>query len=161
MSPDFTTVDVRYRDSKYGGRPLSIQSSGLLKTGPDQTVDATGADRRSTSRYCGNRATYRFNAVETIEHVYVTYVIDTYYVLRQSQDTQIGPELLERNLDLIVILPTDRGDDSAKYPIDSRFQDVESVISGVLVARPGALRSDLRRNLRQPAVVESVFASTK
>lgn len=86
-------------------RSLLRHSSGLLKTGSVQAIDATGFDRRGASRRYANRTNYRFKAVNTTVPVdcNTSLFLDIHCSMKQAHDTQICPPILERNPDRVEV----------------------------------------------------------
>jgi IS5 family transposase len=164
--PDFTTVCARYQELKMAvWRALLRHSADLVKIGSVQAIDATGFDRQGASRHYANRANYSFEAVKTTALVdcETSLILDIHCSMRQPHDTQIGPQVLERNLDRVEILTADKGYDSAEFREYLRDQGVRPVIKH---REFGSL--DRAHNARldeeiygRRAVVESVFAAIK
>jgi IS5 family transposase len=83
--------------------------------------------------------------------------------MRQPHDTQIGPQVLERNSDQVEILAADKGYDSAEFREYLRSKDVRPVIkhrefSSLDRAHNARLDDEI---YGQRSVVESVFAAIK
>ncbi|MFW6436778.1 MAG: IS5 family transposase [Halococcoides sp.] len=164
--PDFTTVCARYQDLKMAvWRSLLRHSADLVQTGSVQAIDATGFDRQSASRHYANRTNYRFKAVKTTALVDCenSVVLDIHCSMKQPHDTQIGPQILERNSERVEILVADKGYDSAKFREYLRSKDIRPVIKHRIFSS-----LDRAHNARlddevygQRAVVESIFAAIK
>ena len=100
--PDFTTVCVRKQALKIVvWRTLLRLSAHLHNTSDVQAIDATGFDRRSGSRHYVNRMDYSFKSAKTIALVdcKTGVVLDIHCPMKQPDDTQIGGQVLRRNLD--------------------------------------------------------------
>jgi len=65
-----------------------------------QAIDATGCDRRAASRRYARRTKYTFKTVKTtvlVDCETIT-ILDTHLSMTGLHDTQIGGQLLQRNL---------------------------------------------------------------
>ena len=129
--PDFTTVCARMQPMKMPlWREVLRLSAELHDTGDIQAIDATGMDRIAASQHYANRTNYRFKAVKTTALVDCenSIILDIHCSMKQPHDTQIGPQLLERNSDQVEILTADKGYDSAEFREYLRSKDVRPVI---------------------------------
>jgi IS5 family transposase len=164
--PDFTTVCARYQELKMAvWRAILRHSANLVKPGSVHAIDATGFDRQGASRHYANRTNYRFKAVKTTALVDCenSLILDIHCSMKQPHDTQIGPQILERNSDRVKILAADKGYDSAEFREYLRSKDVRPVIkhrefSSLDRAHNARLDDEI---YGQRAVVESVFAAIK
>jgi len=164
--PDFTTVCARYQELKMAvWRALLRHSADLVQPGEVHAIDATGFDRQGASRHYANRTNYQFKAVKTTALVDCenSLILDIHCSMRQPHDTQIGPQVLERNADQVEILAADKGYDSAEFREYLRSKDVRPVIkhrefSSLDRAHNARLDDDI---YGQRAVVESIFAAIK
>ena len=112
--PDFTTVCTRMQKLKMPiWRRLLRLSAELLDTGEIQATDATGMDRVVASQHYAKRTNYTFRAVKTTALIdcKIGTILDRHCSMKQSHDTQIGWQLLKRNLDRGTILTADKGYD--------------------------------------------------
>ncbi|SNR57785.1 Transposase and inactivated derivatives, IS5 family [Halorubrum vacuolatum] len=94
-------------------RVLLCLSAELHDTGEIRAIDATGMDRISASQHYAKRTNYTFRAIKTTVLVdCVTGVIlDIICSMKQPHDSQIGWQLLKRNLDKVHVLTADKGCD--------------------------------------------------
>ncbi|ERJ06205.1 transposase IS4 family protein [Halorhabdus tiamatea SARL4B] len=122
-------------------------------------------DRQGASRHYANRTNYRFKTVKTTALVDCenSLVLDIHCSMRQPLDTQIGPQVLERNSEQVEILTADKGYDSAEFREYLRSQDVRPVIkhrefSSLDRAHNARLDDEI---YGQRVVVESIFAAVK
>ncbi|MDL0137889.1 IS5/IS1182 family transposase, partial [Halobacterium salinarum] len=105
--PDFTTVCTRMQDLKMPlWRNLLRLSAELHDTGEIQAIDATGMDRVAASQHYAKRTNYTFKAVKTTALIdcETGAILDIHCSMKQPHDTQIGWQLLKRNLDKVTIL---------------------------------------------------------
>lgn len=115
--PDFTTVAVRYQALKMSvWRALFRLSTNRLDTGSVQAIDATGFDHHGASQHYATRTGYTFKAVKTTALVDCTtgLILDIHCSMTHPLDTQIGEQVLKRNLDRLHTVTVDKGYDSDK-----------------------------------------------
>lgn len=112
--PDFTTVCARKQALKMKvWRVLLRLSVSLHELGDVQAIDATGFGRRAVSRHYGKRIRYYFQAVKTTVLVdcETNVIIDVHCSMKQPHDSQIGWQVLTRNLDKLCTITADKGYD--------------------------------------------------
>lgn len=112
--PDFTTVCARYQELKMAvWRALLRHSADLVQPGDVHAIDATGFDRQGASRHYANRTNYQFKAVKTTALVDCenSLILDIHCSMKQPHDTQIGWQVLKRNLHRVETITTDNGYD--------------------------------------------------
>ena len=112
--PDFSTVCARYQQLTMPcWRVLLRLSADLHDFGEIQAVDATGMDRISASQHYANRTNYTFKAVKTTVLVDCStgVILDIHCSMKQPHDSQIGWQILKRNLDRLSIVTADKGYD--------------------------------------------------
>ena len=129
--PDFTTVCVRKQELKMEvWRTLLRLSADLHDTGEVQAIDATGFDRHSASRHYANRTDYTFRSVKTTALVdcETRTVQDVHCSMRQPHDTQVGQQVLTRNLDRIQTITADKAYDWDDLREELRGDDIRPVI---------------------------------
>lgn len=129
--PDFTTVCVRKRELKMAvWRTLLRLSADLHDTGEVQAIDATGFDRHSASRHYANQTDYTFRSVKTTALVdcETGAVLDVHCSMQQPHDTQVGWQVLTRNLDQLQTVTADKGYDWDALRHRLREADVRPVI---------------------------------
>ena len=99
--PDFTTVCTNKQDLKMRiWRVLLRLSASLHDFGEVQAIDATGFQRHDASRHYVIRVGYNFDDIKTTALVDCdsTATLDVHFSMRQPHDTQIGWQVLTRNL---------------------------------------------------------------
>jgi IS5 family transposase len=112
--PHFTTVCHAKQDIKMTlWRVLLRLSSALHDLGEVQAIDATGFGRRAVSRHYGKRIRYYFQAVKTTALVdcETGAILDIHCSMQQPHDSQIGWQVLTRNLDQLDTIVADKGYD--------------------------------------------------
>jgi IS5 family transposase len=129
--PDFTTVCARKQALEMRvWRVLLRLSVSVHNLGDIQAIDATGFDRRAVSRRYGNRIDYHFQAVKTTALVdcETNVIIDIHCSMKQPHDSQIGWQVLTRNLDRLQIITADKGYDWDDLRGKLRDHDIRPVI---------------------------------
>ena len=112
--PDFSTVCARYQRLKMPiWRGLLRLSAELHELGKIQAIDATGMDRISASQHYAKRTNYTFRAVKTTVLIdcETGVILDIHCLVKQPHDSQIGWQLLTRNIDKVSVLTADKGYD--------------------------------------------------
>lgn len=140
--PDFTTVCVRKQELKMEvWRTLLRLSADLHDTGEVQAIDATGFDRHSASRHYANRTDYTFRSVKTTALVdcETRTVQDVHCSMRQPHDTQVGQQVLTRNLDRVQTITADKGYD---------WDDLREELRGDDIRQSSSIESSLRSTWR-------------
>ena len=129
--PDFTTVCARKQQLQMAvWRTLLQLSADLHDTGDVQAIDATGFDRHSASRHYANRTNYTFRSVKTTALVdcETSTVLDIHCSIKQPHDTQVGRQVLTRNLSRLQTVTADKGYDWDNLRKELREADVQPVI---------------------------------
>jgi len=129
--PDFTTVCHAKQELKMKlWRVLLRLSASLHEFGEVQAIDATGFGRRAVSRHYGKRIRYYFQAVKTTALVdcETGVVLDIHCSMKQPHDSQIGWQVLTRNLDQLETVVADKGYDWDDLRQKLRDNDVRPVI---------------------------------
>ena len=164
--PDFTTVCTRKQDLEMRiWRVLLRLSAELQESGDVQAIDATGFDRVAASQHYANRTNYTFKSVKTTALVdcSTSKILDIHCSMKQPHDTQIGWQVLKRNLDRVDTITADKGYDWDEFWQFLREEDVRPVIKhrefSSLDAAHNARIDDETYHRR--SVVESVFASLR
>ncbi|WP_224270893.1 IS5 family transposase [Haloprofundus salinisoli] len=130
--PDFTTVCSRKQQLKMAvWRSLLRLSANFHDTGDVQAIDATGFDRHSASRHYANRTDYTFRSVKTTALVDcdTSAELDIHCSTKQPHDTQIGRQVLTRNLNRLQIITADKGYDWDDLRDELRDADVRPLIT--------------------------------
>ncbi|WP_135806916.1 IS5 family transposase [Halorussus marinus] len=164
--PDFTTVCTRKQALEMQiWRVLLRLSAQLQETGDVQAIDATGFDRISASQHYANRTNYTFSSVKTTALVdcQTSLILDIHCSMKQPHDTQIGWQVLKRNLHRVETITADKGYDWDEFRHNLREEGVRPVIKhrefSSLDAAHNARIDDETYHRR--SVVESVFASLR
>lgn len=110
--PDFTTVCTRKQELKMRFWRVLLRPSSLLhKLGEVQAIDATGFQRHQDSRHYVIRVGYNFDDIKTTALVdcETAVILDVHCSMKQLHDTQIGRQVLSRNLDRLTTVVADKG----------------------------------------------------
>ena len=88
----------------------SVESYDL---GEVQAIDATGVDRIQASQHYAERTDYTFEAVKTsvLIDCKTSAILDIHCSMKQPHDTQVGLQVVERNLDDLSVVAADKGYD--------------------------------------------------
>ncbi len=112
--PHFSTVCTRKQAIPMKRwRAILDQSVELYDLGDVQAIDATGVDRVQAGQHYARRTDYTFEAVKTtlLVDCETNVVLDIYCSVKQPHDTQVGWQVLVRNLDDFATVAADKGDD--------------------------------------------------
>jgi len=85
----------------------------LHKLGEIQAIDATDVDRIAASHHYAERTNYTFRAVKTTIPVDCStgVILDIHCSMTQPLDSQVGWQVLKRNLDKLSTITADKGYD--------------------------------------------------
>jgi IS5 family transposase len=85
----------------------------LYDFGDVQAIHATDVNRVQASQHCAKRTDYTFEAVKTtlLVDCETSAILDIYCSMKQLHDTQVGWQVLPRNLDEIGAVAADKGYD--------------------------------------------------
>jgi len=88
-------------------RVLLRISADLHETSAVQAIHATGFNRRVASRRCARRTNYTIKGIKTTVLIEcdTSITLDINFLMKRSHDTQIGEQLLKRNLDRVETIP--------------------------------------------------------
>ena len=129
--PDFSTVCARMQTLKMPlWRDFLRLSAELVNTGEIQAIDATGMDRVAASQHYAKRTNYTFKAVKTtiLIDCKTGAILDIHCSMKQPHDSQVGWQLLSRNLDKLTIVTADKGYDWELLRQKLRAEGVKPVI---------------------------------
>ncbi|SEP16148.1 Transposase and inactivated derivatives, IS5 family [Halogranum amylolyticum] len=129
--PDFTTVCTRKQDLEMRiWRVLLRSSASLHEFGEVQAIDATGFQRHKASRHYVIRVGYNFDDIKTTALVDCdsTAILDVHCSMKQPHDTQIGRQVLTRNLQRLDTVVADKGYDWDALRHELRDAGVRPVI---------------------------------
>jgi len=164
--PDFTTVCARKQQLKMAvWRTLLRLSADLHDTGNVQAIDATGFDRHSASHHYANRTNYTFKSVKTTALVdcETSIVLDIHCSMKQPHDTQVGRQVLMRNLNRLQTVTADKGYDWDNLRKELWEADVRPVFKHWEFS-PFDMAHNARHDddvYHQRSVVEAVFFALK
>ena len=85
----------------------------LHELGEIQAIDATGMDRIAASQHYAKRTNYTFRAVKTtiLVDCATGVILDIHCSMTQPHDSQVGWQVLKRNLDKLSTITADKGYD--------------------------------------------------
>ena len=85
----------------------------LHELGEIQAIDATGVDRIAASQHYANRTNYTFRAVKTtiLVDCKTGVILDIHCSMTKPHDSQVGWQVLKRNLDKLSTITADKGYD--------------------------------------------------
>lgn len=129
--PHFTTVcHAKERLHMPNWRAFLDLTSDLQELGEVQAIDASGFDRIAASRKYANRTDYTFQAMKTTLLVDCSSgtILDVHCSTKQPHDTQVGWQVLARNLDRVSTITADKGYDSDPLRRFLQAHGVEPVI---------------------------------
>lgn len=160
--PHYSTVCARKQELKMGiwrrFLGLTIQLHDL---GEIQAIDATGVDRIAASQHYANRTNYTFKAVKTtiLADCSTGVILDIHCSMTQPHDSQVGWQLLKRNLDNLSIITADKGYDWWLLRNKLRAEGVKPLIRAREFGWEGVAENILMddRTYHQRSNVESVF----
>ena len=146
-------------------RRLLQRTTTLQELGDVTAIDASSFDRIAASRRYARRTDYRFLAMKTtlLVDCQSSTILDLHCSASRPHDTQIGWQVLTRNLDRIRTITADKGFDWAHLREELRDNGVRPVLThrefdGLDRAHNARLDDDV---YHRRSVVESVFATLK
>jgi IS5 family transposase len=85
----------------------------MYELGGVQAIDATGVDRVQASQHYAKRTDYTFEAVKTtlLIDCETSAILDIHCSMKQPHDTQVGWQVLVRNLEKLTAVAADKGYD--------------------------------------------------
>jgi len=160
--PHFSTVCTRKQDIPMKRwRAILDYSVEPYDLGEVQAIDATGVDRIQASQHYAKRTDYTFEAVKTsvLIDCRTSAILDIHCSMKQPHDTQVGLQVVVRNLDDLSAVAADKGYDwdvlrtrlqaeGIKPLIPTRVKDLMGYAQNLLI-------EDREYHLRSNA--ESVF----
>ena len=160
--PHFSTVCARKQEIPMRRwRALLDQSVELYDLGDVQAIDATGIDRVHASQYYAKRTDYTFEAVKTslLVDCETSAILDIHCSMKQPHDTQVGWQVLTRNLDVLTAVAADKGYDWEMLRTKLRAEGVTPLIPQRDPGMRGWARNLLIdvRTYHQRSNAESVF----
>lgn len=111
-------------------RRFLMKTLTLFELGDVAAIDASGFDRIAASRRYARRTDYRFLAMKStlLNDCESGAILDIHCTTSRPHDTQIGWQVLTRNLDVISTTTADKGYDWADLRDELRKNDVRPVI---------------------------------
>ena len=111
-------------------RRLLQETLSLFELGDVTAIDASGFDKIAASRRYARRTNYRFLAMKTtlLTDCQSGAILDLHCTTSRPHDTQIGWQVLTRNLDRINTITADKGYDWADLRSELRENHVRPVI---------------------------------
>ena len=148
--PHFSTMCARKQEIPMRRwRTLLEQSAELYELGDVQAIDATGIDRVQASQHYAKRTDYTFETVKTsvLVDCETSAILDIHCSMKQLHDTQVGWQVLTRNLDALTALAADKGYDweilrtkfraeGIKPLIPIRASDLRGYARNLLIDKP-------------------------
>ncbi|MEF8893765.1 IS5/IS1182 family transposase, partial [Halodesulfurarchaeum sp.] len=145
--PHFSTFCTRKQDIPMKRwRAILDYSIELYDLGEVQAIDATGVDRIQASQHYAKRTDYIFEAVKTLVLIdcKTSAILDIHCSMKQPHDTQVGFQVVVRNLDDLSAIATDKGYDwdvlrtrlwpeSIKPLIQTRVKDLMGYTQNLLI----------------------------
>lgn len=160
--PHFSTVCARKQEiTMKRWRAMLDASVEMYELGDVQAIDATGVNRVQASQHYAKRTDYTFEAVKTtlLVDCETSTILDIHCSMKQPHDTQVGWQVLVRNLDELTTVAADKGYDWESLRTKLRAEGVTPLIPrrgpGLRGWARNLLIYDRAYNLRSNA--ESVF----
>jgi len=111
-------------------RAILDQSVELYDFGNVQAIDTTGIDRVQASQYYAKRTDHTFEAVKTtlLIDCETSAILDIHCSMKQPHDTQVGWQVLVRNLDDLATVAADKGYDWEELRTRLRAESITLLI---------------------------------
>jgi len=164
--PDFTTVCTRKQDLEMRiWRVLLRSSASLHEFGDVQAIDATGFKRHDASRHYVLRVGYNFDDIKTTALVDCdsTAILDVHCSMKQPHDTQVGRQVLTRNLEQLKTITADKS-----YDWDTLRHELREAGIRPVIKHREFYPLDMAHNARHDedvyhrrSVIEAIFFSLK
>ncbi|MFC6766659.1 IS5 family transposase [Natrinema soli] len=160
--PHFSTVCTRKQAIPMKRwRAILDQSVELYDLGDVQAIDATGVDRVQASQHYAKRTDYTFGTVKTtlLIDCETSAILDIHCSMKQPHDTQVGWQVLVRNLDDLATVAADKGYDWEEIRTRLRAESITPLIPQRDPGMRGWARNLLikDRAYHQRSNAESVF----
>jgi IS5 family transposase len=129
--PHFSTVCTRKQAIPMKRwRAILEQTVEMYDLGDVQAIDATGMDRVQASQHYAKRTDYTFEAVKTtlLVDCETSAILDIHCSMKQPHDTQVGWQVLTRNLEKLSAVAADKGYDWEQIRIRLRAEAVTPLI---------------------------------
>ena len=160
--PHFTTVCARKQKIPMKRWRAMLECSvEMYDLGEVQAIDATGVDRVQASQHYAKRTDYMFEAVKTtlLVDCETSSILDIHCSMKQPHDTQVGWQVLTRNLDALNTVAADKGYDWEELRTRLRAERITPLIPQRDPGMRGWARNLLihDRAYHQRSNAESVF----
>lgn len=160
--PHFSTVCARNQEIPMErGRTNLDLSVELYDLGEVQAIDATGVNRVQASQHYAKRTDYTFEAVKTslLIDCETSTILDIHCSMKQPHYTQIGWQVLTRNIDALSAVAADKGYDWEALRLKLRAEGVKPLIPTREMDLMGHAKNVLidDRTYHQRSNAESVF----
>jgi IS5 family transposase len=135
--PHFSTICARKQEIPMKRwRAILDASAELYELGDVQAIDATGVDRVQASQRYAKRTDYTFEAVKTtlLIDCETSAILDIHCSTKQPHDTQVGWQVLVRNIKKLTAVAADKGYD---WEVLRTRLRAESVTPLILQRGPG------------------------
>jgi len=129
--PHFTTVCARKQEIPMKRWRAILESSvEFYDLGDVQAIDATGMDSVQASQHYAKRTDYAFEAVNTTALIdcETSAILDIHCSMKQPHDTQVGWQVLTRNLDKLTALAAGKGYDWERLRTRLRAESITPLI---------------------------------
>jgi IS5 family transposase len=142
-------------------RAMLDSSVDLYELGNVKAIDATGVDRVQANQHYAKRTDYTFEAVKTtlLVDCETSAILDIHCSMKQPHDTQVGWQVLVRNLDVLGSVAADKGYDWEDLRTRLRAESITPLIPQRDPGMRGWARNLLIRDraYSQCSNAESVF----
>lgn len=161
--PHFTTLNHLHQPERVdikNLRMLLALSAKKFELSGDAAIDATGIDRSHASRHYTKRTKMTISSLKTTVLVDTDSlaIMDVHLTTTRKHDTQIGPQLAGRNVEVLESLSADKGYDDQSFRKALRADEVRPLIKhrefrSYQKAANARMDSDLynKRNLSETA----------
>lgn len=160
--PHFSTVCARKQEIPMKRwRAILNVSVELYELGDVQAIDATGVDRIQASQHYAKRTDYTFEAVKTtlLVDCETSAILNIHCSMKQPHNTQVGLQVLMRNIDKLTAVAADKGYDWEALRTRLRAERITPLIPQRSPGLRGWARNLLIHNraYNQRSNAESVF----
>ena len=111
-------------------RSIHDQTVELYELGDVQAIDPIGVDRVQASQHYAKRTDYTFQAVKTslLIDCETSAILDIHCSMKQPHETQVGLQVLTRNLDALSTVAADKGYDWKQLRTRLRAEHITPLI---------------------------------
>ncbi|WP_439331327.1 IS5 family transposase [Haloferax volcanii] len=129
--PHFSTVCARKQEIPMKRWRATLDASvEMYDLGDVQAIDATGVDRVQASQHYAKRTDYTFEAVKTtlLVDCETSVILDIHCSTKQPHATQVGWQVLVRNLEKLTAVAADKGYDWEALRTKLRSESITPLI---------------------------------